>query len=110
MPDGIHADARRAGPFVIALGLTALITPLAVHLFFPVIPAVKVALGLTDAYAQLTFSIALFGMAFATLVLRLAVGPLRPAAGAAVGAGAVPGRQRRLGDGGDARTRWCWAG
>ena len=31
------------------------------------IPAVKVALGLSDAHAQLTFSIALFGMAFATL-------------------------------------------
>src|SRR5262249_1258116 len=43
------------------------ITPLAVHLFFPVIPAVKVALGLSDAHAQFTFSIALFGMAFATL-------------------------------------------
>src|ERR1044071_1272659 len=54
-------------PFVIVLGLTALITPLAVHLFFPVIPAVKAALGLTDAHAQLTFSISLFGMAFATL-------------------------------------------
>jgi len=53
--------------FTIALGLIALITPLAVHLFFPVIPAVKVALGLSDARAQLTFSIALFGMAFATL-------------------------------------------
>ena len=53
--------------FALALGLTALITPLAVHLFFPVIPAVKVALGLSDAYAYLTFSIALFGMAFATL-------------------------------------------
>ena len=53
--------------FTISLGLIALITPLAVHLFFPVIPAVKVALGLSDAYAQLTFSIALFGMAFATL-------------------------------------------
>lgn len=53
--------------FTIALALTALITPLAVHLFFPVIPAVKAALGLTDARAQLTFSIALFGMAFATL-------------------------------------------
>src|SRR6185312_325220 len=36
--------------------------------FFPVIPAVKAALGLSDAHAQLTFSIALFGMAFATLV------------------------------------------
>ncbi len=53
--------------FALALGLVALITPLAVHLFFPVIPAVKVALGLSDAYAYLTFSIALFGMAFATL-------------------------------------------
>src|SRR4051812_43858596 len=53
--------------FTIALGLTAFITPLAVHLFFPVIPAVKAALGLSDAYAQFTFSIALFGMAFATL-------------------------------------------
>jgi DHA1 family bicyclomycin/chloramphenicol resistance-like MFS transporter len=53
--------------FVVVLGLTALITPLAVHLFFPVIPAVKAALGLTDAHAQLTFSISLFGMAFATL-------------------------------------------
>src|SRR5256885_15283790 len=53
--------------FVISLALTALVTPLAVHLFIPVIPAVKVALGLTDAHAQLTFSISLFGMAFATL-------------------------------------------
>ena len=53
--------------FALALGLTALITPLAVHLYFPVIPAVKVALGLSDAYAYLTFSIALFGMAISTL-------------------------------------------
>src|SRR6476661_8254878 len=63
-------EATRRNPgraFTIALGLTAFITPLAVHLFFPVIPAVKVALGLSDAYAQLTFSVALFGMAFATL-------------------------------------------
>src|SRR4029079_961079 len=28
---------------------------------------IKVAMGIGDAYAQLTFSIALFGMAFATL-------------------------------------------
>jgi DHA1 family bicyclomycin/chloramphenicol resistance-like MFS transporter len=53
--------------FTLSLALTAFITPLAVHLFFPVIPAVKAALGLSNAYAQLTFSIALFGMAFATL-------------------------------------------
>ncbi len=63
-------DVSRPTPsrmFSLALGLTALVTPLAVHLFFPVIPAVKVALGLSDAYAYLTFSVALFGMAFATL-------------------------------------------
>jgi DHA1 family bicyclomycin/chloramphenicol resistance-like MFS transporter len=54
--------------FALALGLIALIPPLAVHLFLPVIPAVKAALGLTEARAQLTFSIALFGMAFATLI------------------------------------------
>ncbi len=65
IPDVKPRNPGRA--FTIALGLTALITPLAVHLFFPVIPAVKVALGLSDAHAQLTFSIALFGMAFATL-------------------------------------------
>src|SRR5258706_13204858 len=53
--------------FTISLGLIALITPLAVHLFFPVIPAVKVALGLSDARAQLTFRIGLFCMAFVTL-------------------------------------------
>jgi DHA1 family bicyclomycin/chloramphenicol resistance-like MFS transporter len=63
-------ESQRQTPgraFTISLGLIALITPLAVHLFFPVIPAVKAALGLSDARAQLTFSIALFGMAFATL-------------------------------------------
>lgn len=64
------ADLSPTAPsraFAVALGLIALITPLAVHLFLPVIPAVKVALGLSNAHAQFTFSIALFGMAFATL-------------------------------------------
>jgi MFS transporter, DHA1 family, multidrug resistance protein len=56
------------GPlFAFALASISLIGPLAVHLFMPVIPAVKIALGLSDALAQLTFSIALFSMAFATL-------------------------------------------
>ena len=53
--------------FAFALASIALVGPLAVHLFLPVIPAVKAALGLSDARAQLTFSISLFGMAFATL-------------------------------------------
>jgi len=53
--------------FALALASIALIGPLAVHLFLPMIPAVKAALGISDALAQLTFSVALFGMAFATL-------------------------------------------
>src|SRR4051794_25584693 len=56
------------GPlFALALASISLIGPLAVHLFMPAIPAVKAALGLSDALAQLTFSIALFGMAISTL-------------------------------------------
>jgi MFS transporter, DHA1 family, multidrug resistance protein len=54
--------------FALSLALVALITPLAVHLFFPVIPEIKVAFGLGHAGAQLAFSVSLFGMAFATLV------------------------------------------
>jgi MFS transporter, DHA1 family, multidrug resistance protein len=65
----MQATPRTPGrSFSLALALTALITPLAVHLFLPVIPAVKAELGLSDAQAQFTFSIALFTMAFATLV------------------------------------------
>jgi MFS transporter, DHA1 family, multidrug resistance protein len=60
--------ARPSAAFALALASISLIGPLAVHLFMPVIPAVKAALGLSDALAQLTFSIALFTMAFATLV------------------------------------------
>jgi MFS transporter, DHA1 family, multidrug resistance protein len=57
------------GPlFALALASISLIGPLALHLFMPAIPAVKAALGLSDALAQLTFSIALFSMAFSTLV------------------------------------------
>jgi MFS transporter, DHA1 family, multidrug resistance protein len=54
--------------FALALASISFIGPLAVHLFMPVIPAVKIALGISDALAQLTFSVALFTMAFATLV------------------------------------------
>lgn len=54
--------------FNLALASISLIGPLAVHLFMPVIPAVKADLALSDAMAQFTFSIALLGMAFAPLV------------------------------------------
>jgi DHA1 family bicyclomycin/chloramphenicol resistance-like MFS transporter len=54
--------------FALSLASIALIGPLAVHLFLPVIPAVKEALALSDAAAQSTFSVSLLGMAGATLV------------------------------------------
>jgi DHA1 family bicyclomycin/chloramphenicol resistance-like MFS transporter len=53
--------------FAFALAAISFVGPLAVHLFMPVIPAVRVALHLSSSLAQLTFSIALFGMAFSTL-------------------------------------------
>jgi MFS transporter, DHA1 family, multidrug resistance protein len=67
----LFSAAKPAAPgprFATALAAISLIGPLAVHLFMPAIPAVKASLGLSDATAQLTFSIALFSMAFATLV------------------------------------------
>ena len=54
--------------FALSLASIALIGPLAVHAFMPVIPAVKAGLHISDSLAQLTFSVALFGMAAATLV------------------------------------------
>src|SRR5215813_3472904 len=53
--------------FAPALASISLIGPLAVHLFMPAIPVVKAVIGISDAFAQLTFSIALFGMALSTL-------------------------------------------
>jgi MFS transporter, DHA1 family, multidrug resistance protein len=53
--------------FALVLASIALVGPLVIHLFLPVIPAVKSAFGVSDAVAQLTFSVALFAMAFATL-------------------------------------------
>jgi DHA1 family bicyclomycin/chloramphenicol resistance-like MFS transporter len=54
--------------FILALASIALVGPLAIHLFLPAIPAIKSGLRVSDALAQLTFSISLFAMAFATLV------------------------------------------
>lgn len=61
--------ARRPGAsFAIALGAMTLIGPLSIHLFLPVMPAVKSAFAISDALVELTFSITLFTMAFVTLV------------------------------------------
>ena len=51
----------------ILLGGLTLLTPVSLHLFFPVIPAVKADFGLSDALAQLTFSIGVLALAVSTL-------------------------------------------
>lgn len=51
----------------LVLAALALLGPFAIHLFFPVIPVIKDDFHLTDALAQLAFSIGVFGMAFSTL-------------------------------------------
>jgi DHA1 family bicyclomycin/chloramphenicol resistance-like MFS transporter len=51
----------------ILLGGITLLTPVTLHLFFPVIPVIKSEFMLSDALAQLTFTIVVFTLAFATL-------------------------------------------
>ena len=54
--------------FAACLAGIVLIGPLAVHLFLPAIPAVKAEFALSDAMAQLTFSIGILALALSTLV------------------------------------------
>ncbi len=54
--------------FALCLAGIVLVGPLAVHLFLPAIPAVKAEFGLSDATAQLTFSIGVLALALSTLV------------------------------------------
>jgi MFS transporter, DHA1 family, multidrug resistance protein len=60
---------RQAGArFAVALAAVTMIGPLAIHFFLPVIPAIKEAFHVSEATAELTFSITLVTMALATLV------------------------------------------
>ena len=60
--------SRIPGPlFGLCLGAIAFLGPLSIHIYFPVIPAVKAAFALSDALAQATFSIAVLGMGVATI-------------------------------------------
>jgi DHA1 family bicyclomycin/chloramphenicol resistance-like MFS transporter len=54
--------------FAVALGAISLIGPLSIHLFLPVMPAVRVAFGMSHALTEATFSVTLATMAFMTLV------------------------------------------
>jgi DHA1 family bicyclomycin/chloramphenicol resistance-like MFS transporter len=63
-----QAGMRPGAVFAIALAAISLIGPLSVHIFLPIIPGIRAAFGMSDAFVQLNFSISLFTMAFATLV------------------------------------------
>lgn len=54
-------------PFAIALASIALVGPLSIHIFLPLIPAVKSALEISSGTAQLMFSASLFAMSVTTL-------------------------------------------
>src|SRR5688572_22456037 len=58
---------RRIRSLDILLGGLTLLTPVSLHLFFPVIPAVKADFGLSDTLAQLTFTVGVLALAVSTL-------------------------------------------
>ena len=60
--------APRGTRLIVALASITLIGPLSVHIFLPVLPAVKSVFGISEALAGTTFSVTLFVMAFATLM------------------------------------------
>lgn len=61
-------QVRKVGPlFIIVLGATTAFLPLSLHIFFPALPDVKADLATTEAVANLTISVPLFVMAFASL-------------------------------------------
>jgi MFS transporter, DHA1 family, multidrug resistance protein len=63
----MNKNQRPGALFATALGAITLIGPLSIHLFLPVMPAVKSAFGISDALVELTFSVTLFTMAVVTL-------------------------------------------
>lgn len=67
-PNPKTARPEPSTAFAIAIASVGMATPLAVHIFMPVIPGVRAAFNIDDATAQMAFSVSLLTMAFATLV------------------------------------------
>lgn len=62
------AQDRKVGSlFIIVLGATTAFLPLSLHIFFPALPDVKADFMTTEAVVNLTISVPLFVMAFASL-------------------------------------------
>src|SRR5215469_9965481 len=67
--ENMRTRERRPGVgFAVALGAVTAIVPLAIHLFLPVMPAVKSFFGISDALTELSFSVALAAIAVTTLI------------------------------------------
>lgn len=67
MPFRRHGDRAPSTALFIALVAITLVGPLSIHLFLPALPHVRRAFAVDEATAQLTFSLAMVEMAFATL-------------------------------------------
>ncbi len=81
----------------VVLASLALLGPLAIHLFFPLIPVLKSAFEFTNAQAQLAFSAGILSTAFSTLAYGSLADPLRSSSRAAGRLGAVSVWKRRIG-------------
>ena len=67
MTSGNHSTREPGAALFVALVAITFVGPLSIHLFLPALPHVRQAFATDEATAQLTFSLAMFVMAFATL-------------------------------------------
>ena len=65
---GNRSSREPGAPLFIALVAITLVGPLSIHLFLPALPHVRQTFAVSESTAQLTFSLAVVAMAFATLV------------------------------------------
>ena len=65
---GNRSSREPGAPLFIALVAITLVGPLSIRLFLPVLPHVRQTFAVSESTAQLTFSLAVVAMAFATLV------------------------------------------
>ncbi len=68
MTSGNHGTREPSKSLFIALVAITFVGPLSIHLFLPALPYVRQAFAVDQSAAQLTYSLAMLVMAFATLV------------------------------------------
>ena len=61
-------SGRLSALFAVTLAAVTLLGPLSIHLYLPVLPAIRQAFSVDAGVAQATFSASLFTMSFMTLV------------------------------------------